>query len=593
MCKRTRTMRSSPRGVALLLVLGMIMAITILALGFIARCDTELAAGQNMAVRMQMDQLATSGLEHARGLLLNPQEVPSVYWTGEVRQQLDADSTDFYDVAIVRDDSDPSDFCTYEISSTAYRERNGRRTGESRLEATLRLDPAVVLWTGQATTLTPDLTVYGDVYCNGTLTNHGMIHGDVFAAALGGTGSKTGRLDTQALSLNWPAVTVEAFTSCYTTNTVPAGLLSGQTYGPYDPPHVLYCSGDLILGDHVTIHNMLIVQGNLRILGNSVTLAAPDNLPALYVTGDLIVGDLATVQIEGLAVVDGRVLLGAGVTDANVRGGLFVKGDIAEITSADVSGNGNYGSVHGNAAWQPSGGQIGGALQFDGTDDYVQTSRSVTALQLSGDCTLAVWMNAGGSQVTWAGILSKCNPNGSMYHWGLQFNNGSPREIVARPADGWWWSSPWATGIQVTDVTGGWHHVAVVREGSTMKSYLDGVLHKTESSVSWFPGWGLSHLNIGANRTTEYRYTGLLDDIRIYSRAISEAEVASLAAGQGTNPAGLLGHWRFDETGDDHPDMTIEADPLRAAIVIGDGAGAQHWSPAAGAFFRSVRRPQP
>jgi type II secretory pathway component PulK len=67
--------------VALLLVLGIIMAITLLSLGFIARCDVELASGRSLAVRVQMDQMAVSALEHARGLLLNPQDAAGAYWT--------------------------------------------------------------------------------------------------------------------------------------------------------------------------------------------------------------------------------------------------------------------------------------------------------------------------------------------------------------------------------------------------------------------------------------------------------------------------------------------------------------------------------
>ena len=58
-------------GVALLAVLMVIMVITVLALGFLSRSDVELACGHNLATRVQMDYLAESGLEHARGLVLD------------------------------------------------------------------------------------------------------------------------------------------------------------------------------------------------------------------------------------------------------------------------------------------------------------------------------------------------------------------------------------------------------------------------------------------------------------------------------------------------------------------------------------------
>ncbi|MBA7693960.1 hypothetical protein ES703_102560 [subsurface metagenome] len=67
------------RGAALLVVLFIVMAITILSLGFLSRSDVELACGGNMILRTQMDYLAESGLEHAKGLILNPQDVDSEY----------------------------------------------------------------------------------------------------------------------------------------------------------------------------------------------------------------------------------------------------------------------------------------------------------------------------------------------------------------------------------------------------------------------------------------------------------------------------------------------------------------------------------
>ena len=42
------------------------------------------AGGQNSELRMAMDYLAESGLEHAKGLLLNPQEISGDYWTGAI-----------------------------------------------------------------------------------------------------------------------------------------------------------------------------------------------------------------------------------------------------------------------------------------------------------------------------------------------------------------------------------------------------------------------------------------------------------------------------------------------------------------------------
>ncbi|MCK5473259.1 MAG: hypothetical protein KAI59_04450, partial [Planctomycetes bacterium] len=99
--------------------------------------------GQNMILRAQMDYLAESGLEYARGLILNPPE-PNEYWTGEVGLQIVQDSNDYYDVGVVLfagDPNDPNQPCDYEITSTAYRKKGIDRIGQSSLTAELRVDP--------------------------------------------------------------------------------------------------------------------------------------------------------------------------------------------------------------------------------------------------------------------------------------------------------------------------------------------------------------------------------------------------------------------------------------------------------------------
>ena len=67
------SLRKSDRsGAALLVVLFIIMAVTVLSLGFLVQSDVELACGQNMILRTQMDYTAESGIEHGKGLILIP-----------------------------------------------------------------------------------------------------------------------------------------------------------------------------------------------------------------------------------------------------------------------------------------------------------------------------------------------------------------------------------------------------------------------------------------------------------------------------------------------------------------------------------------
>jgi hypothetical protein len=532
---------------------------------------------QNMALRIQMDQLADSGLQHAKGLILNPQDIDisSGSWSAS-GQQLVEGTNDYYDVQVC---PDLSDDCNYTIDCNAYHFSNGERTARSNLTAQLRLDPCIALWVGSSTTTTlwSSFTVYGDVYCKDGLVNQGTIDGDVFANTL--TGSKTGQKYAIAdLSLIWPSVTVADFTSRYSY-----GTLSGQTFGPYDPPRICYSSSSLTLsGNNVHIEGMLLVSGKLIVSGINNVIIAGKNLPALYVTGDLRVEKGASLQITGLAVVDGDVYIGDN-TNLSILGGLFVRQNIIQVQTADdQTANDNKATLYNNPIWQ-SGGRIGGALQFDGIDDYARTpapNNSSTKLQLSGDYTISVWVKPNATQKAWAGIVSKTDPTGMDNHWTLQFDNTTPRKLIIYHP-----SANWYTGITINDLIAGgaWHHIAVVRSSSTMKAYLDGTAYPT-GSLENNPKAGNGHLNIGADRTasSSYVYGGLIDDVRIYNRALNASEVSSPP-----DDPNLLGHWMLDEKA---PNVTITAAPTKTAIIVGSGSSTQYWSQAAGAFFRSIRR---
>ena len=154
-----RIKRKKQEGAALLVVLFVVMVIAVVSLGFMSRSDVELACGKNMMLRTQMDHLAESGLEHAKGLMLSPQDLGAEYWTGDLRQQLVEASDNYYDVNVVKLAE-----CNYQITCAAYRETNGEKVGGGNLTAELRLDPSIALWCGADTSISDRITVNGDIY---------------------------------------------------------------------------------------------------------------------------------------------------------------------------------------------------------------------------------------------------------------------------------------------------------------------------------------------------------------------------------------------------------------------------------------------
>ncbi|MHC4146563.1 MAG: LamG domain-containing protein [Planctomycetota bacterium] len=86
---------------------------------------------------------------------------------------------------------------------------------------------------------------------------------------------------------------------------------------------------------------------------------------------------------------------------------------------------------------------------------------------------------------------------------------------------------------------GAWHHVVGMRSGNTGLVYVDGVLDGTEELPEGYDLSGTSQANalIGAitdardatGATLEKFFTGTIDDVRVYDRALSDGEIAKLA----------------------------------------------------------------
>jgi len=346
--------KTGRQGAALLVVLFIVMVITIVSLGFLSRSDVELACGRNMVLRMQMDYLAESGLEHARGLILNPQDVSSEYWTGAAGQQLVAGSNDYYDLEVVRDDSEPTNRCNYIIDCNSYRLRSGEKIGRSTISAELRLDPCIAYWSGSSTVISGQITINGDVYCNGNLANNGSIVGDVFASGtIAGANIEGQRNELVAQApVGWPGLVSTDFgptyyigSTSYLAEIIDVNVHPMGSFNPSagNPAGIRYCNGDLELNGHLDIKGMLVVNGTLKVNecgegGQKIT--AVKNFPALLVSGEVVVENNAGLLIEGLAQIGQKIVIDVGAVNANIDviGGLFIaNGGIDGITSSLVS----------------------------------------------------------------------------------------------------------------------------------------------------------------------------------------------------------------------------------------------------------------
>ena len=565
------------RGVALLMVLLIILAVTILATGFVAGTSTELACGANTLMRVQLDQLAQSGLDHARGLVLHPQDVPADFWTnGATDQQLAAQSRDYYNVQATRDVNQLTDHCTYEITCEAFRLVGSDKTGGSHLSATLRLDPCIGLWSNGNLDFRQTWLLYGDLRSGGKIASMAAassVNGDAFTESL--QGSIVGQVsDVNQLSLAWPPVALTYANPEYASGMI-GGTLSGSTY----PPAIWRSAGDLVLAGNVTIQGMLLVGGNLTIRGNGNRIVAAPRLPALYVNGTLTIENVDDLQVEGLAVVNQNVQISAAAHNVGVVGALFVGGTLVE-TTGDVSGNGHIGLIRGNPVW--SGGKLGAALQLDGVDDYIDCGTS-PAFDIAGAITVAAWVNtsdAGDSKHH--PYVTKGDHTYALRH---RYTAGDPSSTVEFFIyDGTWQSArvPVPAGFNDT-----WHHLAGTYDGMNVKLYIDGTLAATTPHAGLIALRPELPLEIGADCESPDRfYQGGIDDVRLYNCALDEAAINNIKVAAHV-VASPVARWTLDGPGST---LTITVDPMRAAIVAWEAGVPKDWSPAAGGFYRSIRR---
>jgi len=189
--------------------------------------------------------------------------------------------------------------------------------------------------------------------------------------------------------------------------------------------------------------------------------------------------------------------------------------EIYGIVARDKVGD-NNGTLNGEPLWQPTGGKIDGALQFDGIDDYVSTDFILNPVD--GSFSVFAWIKVGTpGQV----IISQTNGTGIGRSWlCTDPSDGKLMTRLTSPPGRSVTTPPLLSEFVVTD--GNWHRVGFVWDGSSRYLYFDDteVARDTKSLLRLESANG--GLYIGAGKTLDAGsfFTGLIDDVRIYNRAV-------------------------------------------------------------------------
>jgi beta-lactam-binding protein with PASTA domain len=201
-------------------------------------------------------------------------------------------------------------------------------------------------------------------------------------------------------------------------------------------------------------------------------------------------------------------------------------------TSGDIvydSAGQSDGVAYGGPLWQPAGGKVGGALELDGVDDYVQLPIGSMINSLT-DTTFATWVNWSATGGDWQRIFD-FGSGDKVYMYLTPWGGGttSPLQFAMSPEG--WQGENWVVAPQT--LPSGWHHVAVVIDSvhATYLLYLDGQV-VGQNTAHYIPSsLGNTTQNwLGRSQYAgDYYFNGSLDDFRIYNRVLSATEVAQLA----------------------------------------------------------------
>ncbi|MDD5144693.1 MAG: LamG domain-containing protein [Candidatus Pacebacteria bacterium] len=218
----------------------------------------------------------------------------------------------------------------------------------------------------------------------------------------------------------------------------------------------------------------------------------------------------------------------------------------AASTTPDSSGNGNHGTVYGATS---TAGKINGALSFDGTNDYVDVGNGAT-LAITDTITIESWVYYNDDPAhSHVSILSKWDDPVSAYWADIVF--GTPRFYVNLSG-----TNPANLSAKTALPIGSWTHLVYVADGSYLRIYTNGKLDSNPLAFSSPIESSTGRLYIGSNNGERYFLQALIDDVRVYNYARTEAEIrmdynggfaAKLGDGDYDLARGLVGYWPMNE----------------------------------------------
>jgi hypothetical protein len=217
--------------------------------------------------------------------------------------------------------------------------------------------------------------------------------------------------------------------------------------------------------------------------------------------------------------------LSLGLTAGLVGHWSFDEADLAGTRAVDRSGQGNHGTLTNEP--HRTKGKIGQALEFDGSNDYVDAGNATSLDIGTGDYALSAWVKlpgpsakhrllvrSGGGTVKDDGILFQINASTGVLE--LWVANGTSYVI-----------NGFAGTTDLRDDQ--WHHVVWTWDRDVgNRFYIDGVQEAADTTVNSDNILSDGNFTLGGSAGIARSLHGALDDVRIYNRALTADEIARL-----------------------------------------------------------------
>ncbi len=183
----------------------------------------------------------------------------------------------------------------------------------------------------------------------------------------------------------------------------------------------------------------------------------------------------------------------------------------------DSSGTGNNGTL--TNATRTASGRFGSALTFNGSNAWV-TIPDAPSLDLTSSMTLEAWVRPATLAGAWRTVLMKEQAGNLVYDL-YASRTGSPAAPLSEVfAAGSPTSAQATTGLALNT----WSHLASTYDGEVVRLYVNGIQVATQAAVGDMPN-STGALRIGGNNIWSEWFDGLIDEVRVYGRVLTGAEI--------------------------------------------------------------------